>query len=143
MGHGKNKTLTFNAYFYFFFLVKPLQVKAPSSKCNVGGDTYDDGDSMQVYKGDLVSGECHQCTCSEGKLIDCHHIFHCVLNDSSCNSYSMSDSRGQCCPKCERGIAVSAAHFINCTKPQGRELEYLTIGRLQSPIVPCMGVAVP
>lgn len=89
----------------FFFLVKPLQVKAPSSLCNVEGQTFDDGDSMEVYSGDLDSGECHQCTCKEGKLIDCHHIFHCVLNDSSCNSYSKTP--GQCCPTCERGTAES------------------------------------
>ncbi|XP_078376431.1 kielin/chordin-like protein [Oculina patagonica] len=102
-GVGKSST-----NYIYRIKVKPLQVKAPASKCNVGGDTYDDGDSMQVYKGDLVSGECHQCTCSKGELIDCHHIFHCVLNDSSCNSYSMSDSRGQCCPKCERDVPSSA-----------------------------------
>ena len=85
-----------------FFLVNPLPVRAPSSVCNVDGQTYDDGDSMEVYNGDLNSGECDQCTCKEGKLIDCHHIFHCVLNDSSCNSYSKKP--GQCCPTCERGI---------------------------------------
>lgn len=71
--------------------------------CNVEGQTYDDGDSMEVYRGDLVSGECDQCTCKEGKL-DCHHIFHCVLNDSSCNSYIKKPD--QCCPECQRGMVV-------------------------------------
>ena len=82
--------------------MKPVPAKAPNSVCNVDGQTYKDGDSMEVYKGDLESGECEQCTCNKGMLMDCHHIFHCVLNDSSCNSYSKKT--GQCCPSCDRGI---------------------------------------
>ena len=83
-------------------------MKAAYSACNVGGQTYDDGDSMQLYKGDLQSGECHQCTCRKGELIDCHHIFRCLFNDSSCKSYSLAEPRKQCCPTCERGIADSS-----------------------------------
>jgi len=70
---------------------------------------------MEVYKGDLANGECEQCTCKDGMLINCHHIFHCVLNDSSCNSYSKKP--GQCCPTCERGIVgkltVSEVLWVN------------------------------
>ena len=83
----------------FVSQVKPVQIKAPSSVCNVEGQTYDDGDSMEVYREDL--GECEQCVCKEGKL-NCHHIFHCVLNDSSCNSYIKKQD--QCCPECQRGM---------------------------------------
>ena len=87
---------------FSFFLVNPIPVKAPNSVCEVEGQTFIDGDDMEVYKGDLANGECEQCTCKDGMLVDCHHIFHCVLNDSSCNSYSKKP--GQCCPTCERGI---------------------------------------
>lgn len=86
----------------FSFLVNPIPVKAPNAVCEVEGQTFIDGDDMEVYKGDLANGECEQCTCKDGMLINCHHIFHCVLNDSSCNSYSKKP--GQCCPTCERGI---------------------------------------
>lgn len=105
--------------------VNPLPVRAPSSVCNVDGQTYDDGDSMEVYNGDLNSGECDQCTCKEGKLIDCHHIFHCVLNDSSCNSYSKKP--GQCCPTCERDVPVNApvCEVKGQTYKQGDSLELL------------------
>jgi len=95
-----------NANFVYRIKVNPVPVKAPNSVCNVDGQTFKDGDSMEVYKGDLASGECHQCTCRDGMLIDCHHIFHCVLNDSSCNSYSKKP--GQCCPTCERDVPDGA-----------------------------------
>lgn len=84
----------------------PVPVKAPNSVCDFEGQTYVNDDSMEVYKGDLASGYCEQCTCKDGKLIDCHHIYDCVLNDSSCDSYSKKP--GQCCPSCEKDIPDNA-----------------------------------
>lgn len=100
-GVGKDR-----ANFVYRIKVNPIPVKAPNAVCEVEGQTFIDGDDMEVYKGDLANGECEQCTCKDGMLINCHHIFHCVLNDSSCNSYSKKP--GQCCPTCERDVPDNA-----------------------------------
>ncbi|XP_020611546.1 kielin/chordin-like protein [Orbicella faveolata] len=127
--HGKSRNCingVGKAYtnYVYRIKVKPVQIKAPSSVCNVEGQTYDDGDSMEVYRGDLASGECEQCTCKEGKL-DCHHIFHCVLNDSSCDSYVKKPD--QCCPECQRDVPIDApkCKVKDKTYNQGQSMEIL------------------
>lgn len=84
-----------------FSSAHPLPVKS-SPACNVEGQTYDEGDSMEVYNGDHKNGQCDQCTCANGKIDDCHFLFDCVMNDSSCNGYVKTSA--QCCPKCQKGI---------------------------------------
>ncbi|XP_068748457.1 cysteine-rich motor neuron 1 protein-like [Montipora capricornis] len=95
-----------NANYVYRLVGNPIQPKAADSTCNVDGYTFTDGQSMEVYNGNLVNGVCDQCTCQNGLLVDCHHIFHCVLNDSSCDRYVKRPD--QCCPACERDVPKSA-----------------------------------
>lgn len=117
------------ANYVYRVYAKPIPPKAADSVCTVGDYTFKNGDSMEVYKGDLVNGTCQQCSCQSGLLVDCHHLFHCVLNDTSCKRYVKKPN--QCCPTCEKDIPQDApvcrvdGDVIN----QGQSIEMLKDGR--------------
>lgn len=80
---------------------------------------------MEVYNGDHKNGQCDQCTCANGKIDDCHFLFDCVMNDSSCNGYVKTSA--QCCPKCQKDVPSNApvCKVDDQTYKQGDSLELL------------------
>ncbi|KAJ7390010.1 Cysteine-rich motor neuron 1 protein [Desmophyllum pertusum] len=68
--------------------------------CKVGARHYKDGESMEMLKmsEDKKSASCNQCRCKEGKVVGCHHIFKCTLDDPKCERYEQRSD--QCCPAC-------------------------------------------
>lgn len=137
---GKNAALNYDKYgksgncingvgkastnYIYRIKAHPLPVKS-SPACNVEGQTYDEGDSMEVYNGDHKNGQCDQCTCANGKIDDCHFLFDCVMNDSSCNGYVKTSA--QCCPKCQKDVPSNApvCKVDDQTYKQGDSLELL------------------
>ena len=78
-----------------------VPIDAP--ECKVKDKTYKQGQSLEVLQ-DYDSkqlAECHQCTCMDGKLDQCHRIYYCELNKPGCTNFIKSE--GQCCPTCARG----------------------------------------
>ena len=53
---------------------------------------------------DKKSASCNQCRCKEGKVVGCHHIFKCTLDDPKCERYE--ERSDQCCPACGMSVLV-------------------------------------